>query len=149
MFNEPRTYRHPVFQVVILFVVFGVLAIGLFTSWDKTDFISVLPISAFFVIVFFFFLGRYVPGVRMLYGRVRKFRRLFDRKHARVQWLRPYPYMTVERMKRVIALARHAGAPVLNMTFHSSELMPGGSPYNKTEKSIEDLRARGVARMAR
>jgi hypothetical protein len=39
----------------------------------------------------------------------------------------------------VIALARGAGAPVLNMTFHSSELMPGGSPYNKTEKSIEDL----------
>jgi len=54
MINEPRTYRHPVFQIVILFVVFGTLAIGLFTSWDKTDFISVLPISAFFVIVFLF-----------------------------------------------------------------------------------------------
>jgi hypothetical protein len=93
-------------------------------------------------IVFYSPLGRYVPGVRMMYGRVRKFRRLFDRKHAGVQWLRPYPYMTVERMKRVIALARHAGAPVLNMTFHSSELMPGGSPYNKTEKSIEDLYVR-------
>jgi hypothetical protein len=25
------------------------------------------------------------------------------------------------------------------MTFHSSELMPGGSPYNKTPESIEDL----------
>jgi hypothetical protein len=25
------------------------------------------------------------------------------------------------------------------MTFHSSELMPGGSPYNETEESIEKL----------
>jgi hypothetical protein len=66
-------------------------------------------------------------------------RRLFDRKHLGSQWLRPYPYMTVERLRRVAALARDAGAPVLNFTFHSSELMPGCSPYNPTEASIESL----------
>jgi hypothetical protein len=90
-------------------------------------------------IVFYSALGRYVPGVRALYRRFRRVRRLFDRQHLGAQWLRPYPYMTVERLKRVVALARHAGAPVLNLTFHSSELMPGGSPYNRTEESIEGL----------
>jgi len=90
-------------------------------------------------IVFYSALGRYVPGVTGLYRRFRRVRRLFDRQHLGSQWLRPYPHMTVDRLKRVSALARHAGAPVLNLTFHSSELMPGGSPYNRTEASIEDL----------
>ncbi len=93
-------------------------------------------------IVFYSALGRYVPPVRALYRRVRKVRRLFDRQHLGSQWLRPYPHMTVERLKRVAALARRSGSPVLNLTFHSSELMPGGSPYNPTEESIEDLFAR-------
>jgi hypothetical protein len=90
-------------------------------------------------IVFYSFLGRYIPGVIGLYRRYRRVRRLFDRRHVGAAWLRPYPYMSVERLKRVVALARRAGAPVLNLTFHSSELMPGGSPYNRTEAAIESL----------
>jgi hypothetical protein len=90
-------------------------------------------------IVFYSPLGRWVPGVRALYRRHRLVRRLFDRRRLGAQWLRPYPYMTVERLKRVMALARQTGTPVLNLTFHSSELMPGGSPYNPTPESIEDL----------
>jgi hypothetical protein len=90
-------------------------------------------------IVFYSAVGRYLPGVQTLYRKVRRVRRLFDRQHLGAQWLRPYPYQTVARLRRVVALARAAGAPVLNMTFHSSELMPGCSPYNKTPESIEDL----------
>jgi len=90
-------------------------------------------------IVFYSALGRYVPGIRALYGRYRKVRRAFDRWHLGAQWLRPYPYMTAARLARVAELAGKAGAPVLNLTFHSSELMPGGSPYNPTAESIEDL----------
>jgi len=90
-------------------------------------------------IVFYSALGRYLPGVRALYGRVRRVRRLFDRQHLGSQWLRPYPHMTVHRLNRVASLARRAGAPVLNLTLHSSELMPGGSPYNRTPESIESL----------
>ncbi len=90
-------------------------------------------------IVFYSALGRRVPGVQELYRRVRRVRRLFDRQHLGAQWLRPYPYQTAERLRRVAALARAAGTPVLNMTLHSSELMPGGSPYNRTAASIEDL----------
>lgn len=90
-------------------------------------------------IVFYHPIGRWVPGVQALYRRQRLVRRLFDRKRAGVQWLRPYPHMTVERLQRVMALARQAGARVLNFTVHSSEFMPGGSPYNKTPESIENL----------
>lgn len=93
-------------------------------------------------IVFYSALGRYVPAVRALYHRYRRVRRLFDRKRLGAQWLRPYPYMTVARLARVAALARQAGAEVLNLTFHSSELMPGGSPYNRTPESIESLYGR-------
>lgn len=54
MINEPRTFRHPAFQVVILLVVFAILAIGLFSSWDGADYTSALPMTAFFVIIFLF-----------------------------------------------------------------------------------------------
>jgi hypothetical protein len=90
-------------------------------------------------IVFYSALGRYVPGVRSLYSRLRRVRRLFDRQHLGSQWLRPYPHMTVARLRRVATLARRSGAPLLNFTLHSSELMPGGSPYNRTPAAIESL----------
>jgi len=90
-------------------------------------------------IVFYSALGRYVPGVRALYWRFRRVRRAFDRYHVGSLWLRPYPYMTVARLARVAELALRAGRPVLNLTLHSSELMPGGSPYNRTDAAIDDL----------
>ena len=54
MINEPRTYRHPIIQVVILLVVFGILAVGLFSSLNTSDYTSIIPLAAFFVIVFLF-----------------------------------------------------------------------------------------------
>jgi peptidoglycan/xylan/chitin deacetylase (PgdA/CDA1 family) len=54
---------------------------------------------------------------------------------ARVRWLRP-SYSSLDDM---IALARQlagAGEPVLNLLFHSSEAIAGGSPYNRTESEL-------------
>jgi len=54
---------------------------------------------------------------------------------ARVRWLRP-SYSPLEDM---IGLARDladAGEPVLNVLFHSSEAIVGGSPYNRTEQEL-------------
>jgi hypothetical protein len=54
---------------------------------------------------------------------------------ARVRWLRP-SYSSLDDM---IALARdlaEAKEPVLNLLFHSSEAIVGGSPYNKTEAEL-------------
>jgi len=54
----------------------------------------------------------------------------------RVRWLRP-SYSSLEDM---IALARdlaRAGEPVLNLLFHSSEAIVGGSPYNRTQAELD------------
>jgi hypothetical protein len=55
---------------------------------------------------------------------------------ARLQWLRP-SYSSLEEM---CALARRltiAGVPVLNMLFHSSEAIVGGSPYNRNDAELD------------
>jgi peptidoglycan/xylan/chitin deacetylase (PgdA/CDA1 family) len=54
----------------------------------------------------------------------------------RLRWLRP-SYSSLEDM---IALARdlaRAGEPVLNLLFHSSEAIVGGSPYNRTAGELD------------
>jgi len=55
---------------------------------------------------------------------------------AEVRWLRP-SYSSAEDM---IALARQLarrGVPLLNLLFHSSEAIVGGSPYNKTQAELD------------
>ena len=55
---------------------------------------------------------------------------------AKVRWLRP-SYSSADDM---IALARQIvdrGAPILNLLFHSSEAIVGGSPYNKTQGELD------------
>lgn len=54
----------------------------------------------------------------------------------RLRWLRP-SYSSLEDM---IALSRdlaRAGEPVLNLLFHSSEAIVGGSPYNRTQAELD------------
>jgi hypothetical protein len=54
----------------------------------------------------------------------------------RVRWLRP-SYSSAEDM---IALAKDLAAqkePVLNLIFHSSEAIAGGSPYNRTQAELD------------
>jgi peptidoglycan/xylan/chitin deacetylase (PgdA/CDA1 family) len=55
---------------------------------------------------------------------------------ARLRWLRP----SYSSLTDMIALARtlsRAGEPVLNLLFHSSEAIVGGSPYNQTAAELE------------
>ena len=55
---------------------------------------------------------------------------------ARMRWLRP-SYSSLDDM---IGLARDlaaAGEPVLNLLFHSSEAIVGGSPYNRTQAELD------------
>jgi len=92
-----------------------------------------LPISAA--------LNRRVPEVvQRLYARApwnyttKRVLRLA--KVAHVRWLRP-SYSSAEDM---IALARQIarqGVPILNLLFHSSEAIVGGSPYNRTQGELD------------
>jgi hypothetical protein len=56
----------------------------------------------------------------------------------RLRWLRP-SYSSLDDM---IALARdlvRQEVPVLNLLFHSSEAIVGGSPYNRTQAELDDF----------
>lgn len=54
---------------------------------------------------------------------------------ARMRWLRP-SYSSVEDMTALARQLTHRGIPILNLLFHSSEAIVGGSPYNKTEGQL-------------
>jgi hypothetical protein len=55
---------------------------------------------------------------------------------ARVDWLRP-SYSSLEAMCGLARRLARTGVPVLNMLFHSSEAIVGGSPYNRTDGELE------------
>lgn len=54
----------------------------------------------------------------------------------RAVWLRP-SYSSVEDAKALASALVARGAPTLNMLFHSSELVPLGSPYNRTAADVD------------
>ena len=54
---------------------------------------------------------------------------------ARVRWLRP-SYSSLPDMTSLAGDLAAAGEPVLNLLFHSSEAIAGGSPYNTTDAEL-------------
>ena len=92
-----------------------------------------LPVSAA--------LNRRVPAViERLYARAPKpytTKRILRKLGiARVQWLRP-SYSSVDDMCALARRMKAEGVPLLNLIFHSSEAIVGGSPYNRTEQELE------------
>jgi peptidoglycan/xylan/chitin deacetylase (PgdA/CDA1 family) len=55
---------------------------------------------------------------------------------ARVRWLRP-SWSSLDDMKALARQLATAGEPVLNLLFHSSEAIVGGSPYNRTQGELD------------
>jgi hypothetical protein len=55
-------------------------------------------------------------------------------------WLRP-SYTPRERMLAFASRLARAGAPCFNVIFHSSELLPGGSPYTPDAASVDRFNA--------
>jgi hypothetical protein len=72
------------------------------------------------------------------------YRGALKRLGVRPVWLRP-SYTSRERMIAFASRLHAGGAPCFNIIFHSSELLPGGSPYTPDAASVErfcaDLRA--------
>jgi hypothetical protein len=68
-------------------------------------------------------------------------RKLGRRQHAEPMWLRPLAHQTAGDLVRVWNTAEEMGLPSAVMMFHSSELMPGGSPHRPTRRSITALLA--------
>ena len=55
---------------------------------------------------------------------------------ARMLWLRP-SFSSLDEMKQLARRLASDGVPQLNVLFHSSEAIVGGSPYNRTERELE------------
>jgi len=55
---------------------------------------------------------------------------------ARMLWLRP-SYSSLDEMKQLARRLASDGVPLLNLLFHSSEAVVGGSPYNRSERELE------------
>jgi hypothetical protein len=53
------------------------------------------------------------------------------------RWLRPFPSTSASFLLAVAGAALSAGAPAVNVMLHSSELMPGGSPYARTAGDVD------------
>jgi hypothetical protein len=87
-------------------------------------------------------LMRRSPMLRGVYGRHRRstLARLLNRTFVIApQWFRPFADMTVGRLRAVFDTARDLDLPVIEMMFHSSELMPKGSPHSPDEEAVERL----------
>ena len=55
---------------------------------------------------------------------------------VKLRWLRP-SYSSLADMISLARTLTRANEPVLNLLFHSSEAIVGGSPYNRTEAELE------------
>lgn len=55
------------------------------------------------------------------------------------QWFRPLPYVSVRRMMKTYRTWQITNKKYVEMMLHSSELMPGGSPYYKDQAAIKQL----------
>jgi peptidoglycan/xylan/chitin deacetylase (PgdA/CDA1 family) len=55
---------------------------------------------------------------------------------VRMRWLRP-SYSSLADMMGLARDLTRAGEPVLNLLFHSSEAIVGGSPYNRTQAELD------------
>ena len=56
-------------------------------------------------------------------------------------WLRPFPHQSSDDLRRAWRAACDEDVPTAVMMFHSSELMPGGSPFRPSRRSIAGLLA--------
>lgn len=86
-------------------------------------------------------LNRRLPAwIERLYGRAPRpytTKRILRKLGiARVMWLRP-SYSPLADMKALARRLAGDGTPQLNLLFHSSEAMVGGSPYNRTDAELE------------
>lgn len=68
-------------------------------------------------------------------------RKIFNKLLCDIMWCRVFPETTPRDLKRVYLSAKKNNLPVIEFMIHSSELIPGGSIYSKSEKAVEKIYA--------
>ena len=76
-----------------------------------------------------------IDAIRRQAARIRKLRYFYTATELLSldplpRWFRPLPDMTAEKLAQVYHAAMRRRLPVVELMFHSRELMPGASPYN-------------------
>ena len=66
-------------------------------------------------------------------------KKVINRFFLKLSWCRIFPETKSADLINVFKSASRNNLPVLEFMIHSSELMPGGSPYFKTKESIDSL----------
>ncbi|RJQ35639.1 deacetylase [Candidatus Parcubacteria bacterium] len=66
-------------------------------------------------------------------------KKVVNRLFFRLKWLRIFPNSKPSDFKRIYKAAKKNSLPVLEFMIHSSELMPGGSPYAKDEEQVDKI----------
>jgi len=79
-----------------------------------------------------------ISQAHRLSANIAPFRKVINFFSPEISWLRPNG-KNLYNMKRIVKQAHREGRPQIEFMLHSSELMPGGSPTFRTEKSIEKL----------
>ena len=65
------------------------------------------------------------------------FKKVINRLFFRQKWLRVFPNSKTKDWQKLYTSAKQNGLPVMEFMIHSSELMPGGSPYAKDQQAVE------------
>ena len=66
-------------------------------------------------------------------------KKVLNKLFFRLKWARIFPETTIYDLKEMCYCARKNNLPAIEFMIHSSELMPGGSPYAKDEKAVEKI----------
>ncbi len=66
-------------------------------------------------------------------------KKVLNKLFFQLRWCRIFPETTLEDLKKVYKSAKKNKLPVLEFMIHSSELMPGGSPYAKNKEAVERI----------
>lgn len=82
---------------------------------------------------------------RLLTAPDSRLKQIAVRLLLRPKWLRIFPNSTVADWSRIYRAAVRARLPALEFMIHSSELMPGGSPYAKDAAAVEKIYAQLTA----
>lgn len=66
-------------------------------------------------------------------------KRILNKIIYQQRWFRILPPINLKELKKVINKAEKEKLPYIMFMIHSSELMPGGSPYFKTREAVREL----------
>jgi len=80
------------------------------------------------------FFVKYIRGLNTGF-----YKKILNKIFCQQRWLRVFDTSVLEHWDSIYKSAVKNDLPVVQFMIHSSELMPGGTPYNKTKQDVEKV----------